>query len=63
MKGESTMRCNKPVRCWDFLTRPCRLPEGHKPGCNPFSSEPSQAGKVQPVPAPAQKQNQLTASA
>lgn len=39
------MRCNRPVRCWDFLIRPCRRPAGHIDNgnancCNPFSDTP-----------------------
>lgn len=31
------LTCNKPIKCWDLLVRPCMRPAGHTPGkCNPF---------------------------
>lgn len=32
--------CNKPIKCWDLLVRPCKRAAGHTPGlCNPFSAD------------------------
>lgn len=30
--------CDKPVRCYDYMTRKCIREKGHTGGCNPFSN-------------------------
>lgn len=34
---EDDTKCNKEIRCYDYLIRKCVRPKNHALGCNPFS--------------------------
>ena len=35
--GQATQLCLEPVKCYDYMTRPCIRKKGHTMGHNPFS--------------------------
>ena len=44
LSDQVSLLCGKPIKCYDYMTRPCIRKRGHTDGCNPFSDYYPQKG-------------------